>query len=352
MAITRVAGSAGNAVKVYYDKKIIEWAEKNVQLYQFGEKRPLPKNAGDDIEFTTFRPIAETGIIGTEGTAPTQSYLSADKITTQIRQLGAWLKIGDVLNLTAITPIVAEAIKKLRTQSARSIDKFIGHNLYCVTTSAYTKRSALVEVFKNAYKTSGIQVKMHSGNNVSDGFPLYWNRVRLEGCTAGLEALTKTGLTIHDIRDAVLKLRERNIEPYAGGQFMGVAPPAAIDQLRQHVKWRTWHQYTSPELMERGEVGAVEGVRFVQSTNYGKFTVSGDSLDTASGDILITMIFGKGAYGVTELGGMEHYTTNTADSNDPLNQASTVGWKMHMAAQILNKSAGILIGTTRIDHIS
>jgi len=347
MAVTRVAGSAGNAVKKYYDKKLIEWTEKNVRFYEFAEKRPWPKHTGDDIEWTMFRPIAETGIITTEGTAPTQSYLSADVITTTVRQLGAWLKIADIVDMTAITPIVGQALKKLRSQAARSVDKFIGHNLYVVTTSDYTQRSALVTVFQNAYKTSGIQAKIWSGNNVYGGFPLYWNRVRLSGMKAGIEALTFTGLTVHDIRDAVLQLRKRNIEPFAGGQYMGIAPPKAIEQLRSSKKWEAWHQYTSPDLMARGEVGAVEGVRFVTTTNYGRFALTGDTMTaTVSGAILITMIFGKGAYGVTEIGGMEHHVSNTADSNDPLNQVSTVGWKMLMAAQILNKSAGILIGTS------
>jgi len=121
-------------------------------------------------------------------------------------------------------------------------------------------------------------------------------------------------------------------------------------------------QYTHPEKMERGLVGEVEQVKFYDDPNMSQFLISGHSIlgtENASnlllsswGRIYGTLIFGRGAYAVTELEGAgtgdnatKVYVVprNSPDKADPLQQFSYVGYKATLAAKILNPSCGILL---------
>ena len=56
-------------------------------------------------------------------------------------------------------------------------------------------------------------------------------------------------------------------------------------------------------MMYKGEIGQVGGVRFVESSDAPAYALSGDTLDTSSGTVYGTFVFGKHAYGVTQLSG-------------------------------------------------
>lgn len=139
-------------------------------------------------------------------------------------------------------------------------------------------------------------------------------------------------------------LRKKNIKPFADGKYVAISHPVAIRSMRDAAGWKDWHAYTDPQAMYNGEVGMVEGARIIQQTAYGSWTLTGDTMST-SGTLYATLIFGQGAYGVTELGGMKQIVTkpNNYDSSNPLGLWSTIGWQTKMAACTLNKSAGVIV---------
>jgi len=117
-------------------------------------------------------------------------------------------------------------------------------------------------------------------------------------------------------------------------------------------------QYARPEKMERGLIGEVEGVKFYDDPNMSTSNFSGMQVSTAIGSSLGTVygtiIFGRGAYAVTELEGAgtgENATKvyvvgrEKPDKSDPLQQYSYVGYKATLAAKILNPSCGAVLLT-------
>jgi len=65
-----------------------------------------------------------------------------------------------------------------------------------------------------------------------------------------------------------------------------------------------------------------------------------------------TAIFGRGFYGVTELdGGVHTYLVTGASKSDPINQASTYGWKAFFTAKELNVSSGLILWTGSRDTL-
>jgi N4-gp56 family major capsid protein len=94
-------------------------------------------------------------------------------------------------------------------------------------------------------------------------------------------------------------------------------------------EWIDAHKYAKPENLYEGEIGEVAGVRFVETTEAKIY----------DGGVFGTLIFGDGAYGVTEIsgGGMETIVKQKGSSGvaDALNQRSSVGWKGLKTAEIL-----------------
>ena len=80
--------------------------------------------------------------------------------------------------------------------------------------------------------------------------------------------------------------------------------------------------------MYTGEIGRLFGVRIVQSTEAKIFENAGAS----SADVASIIVLGQYAYGYTSWKGAKPRvivkSVGSAGTNDPLDQISTIGWKM------------------------
>ena len=103
--------------------------------------------------------------------------------------------------------------------------------------------------------------------------------------------------------------------------------------------------------MKQGELGVIEKIRLAESTTAFEATVTASAWSAvalqAGGVLYGSLIFGKGAYGVTKLGGKD-YTLNVLpttqlDKSDPLGQRALVSYKVPIAAKILNPSCGVIL---------
>ena len=87
-------------------------------------------------------------------------------------------------------------------------------------------------------------------------------------------------------------------------------------------------QYQDKENIYTGEVGRLFGVRLVETTEAKIFEGKGAS----GADVASVIVLGKYAYGITSLKGAKPRVivkpAGSAGTADPLDQISTVGWKM------------------------
>ena len=111
-------------------------------------------------------------------------------------------------------------------------------------------------------------------------------------------------------------------------------------------------KYKNPERIFNGEIGTLEGVRFIETTEAKKFTNAG-----AGGiDVYSTLLLGENAYATTKIegGGLETIVKplGSGGTADPLNQRSTVGWKAMKVTEILSQQYMVRIETasTYNDH--
>jgi N4-gp56 family major capsid protein len=111
--------------------------------------------------------------------------------------------------------------------------------------------------------------------------------------------------------------------------------------------WIRASHYGKPEQLFSGEVGRLDGVRYVEHTNpftHGSDQAQWDEYD-ADGVVVNTLFTGKGAYGAPKLAGTGTpwkpqvlITPDQASDSDPLNQRRSVGWKVFWNSILLNEN--------------
>lgn len=283
-------------MKTYYSDYLIDMAEPKLVHDQFGQKQPIPKGKGKTIEFRKYNPLPKMTTPLTEGVTPDGQKLDVTTVTAEVKQYGGFIELSDVLMLTAIDNNLVQATKLLGGQAGRTLDTITREVL-----------------------AGGTNVQFAEG------------QVEERSALVGGQAEGNHYLTVDAVRKAVRTLKRQNAEPI-NGSFVGIIHPDAAYDLMSDPKWINVKTYSDPEGIYQGEIGKIENVRFVESTEAKIF--EGEGADGV--DVYSTLILGDNAYGTTEIsgGGLEHIVKQlgSAGTADPLNQRSSCGWKATKAA--------------------
>ncbi len=282
-------------MKTFYDMTLIDEATANLVHDQFGQKRPIPSGSGKTIEFRKFAPLAKATTPLTEGVTPDGKSLAVSTVTATVAQYGDYITQSDVLELTALDNTILEATKLLGRQAGLTLDTVVRNVLQAGTNVTYCPK-------------------------VADG---------VETAVTSRTALDNTcQLTVKVIQQVVAKLRGQNA-PTIGGKYVAIIHPYVAYDLMRDPEWIDAHKYAKPDNLYEGEIGEIAGVRFVQTTEAKIY----------EGGVFGTLIFGEGAYGVTEItgGGLQTIVKQkgSAGTADPLDQRSSVGWKAIKTAELL-----------------
>jgi N4-gp56 family major capsid protein len=280
-------------MKTFYDMTLIDEASANLVHDQFGQKRPIPANGGKTIEFRKFSSLPKATTALTEGVTPDGKSLTVTTITATVAQYGDYITQSDVLELTSLDNTILEATKLLGKQAGATLDTIVRDKIHSENKSIF-------------YASKGDGTEVTSRTNLD------------ETCS----------LTVKDIQAAVAFLRGQNA-PTINGKYVAIIHPYVAYDLMRDPEWIDAHKYANPTNLYEGEIGEVAGVRFVQTTE-AKIPVAG---------VFSTLVFGEGAYGVTEIsgGGLQTIVKQkgSAGTADPLDQRSSVGWKAIKTAELL-----------------
>lgn len=308
---TNVTSDSGlsDEMKTFYSDYLIDMAEPNLIHDQFGQKHPIPKNGGKTIEFRKYDPLPKMLTPLTEGVTPNGQKLSMSVITAKVEQYGGYVELSDVLLLTAIDNNLVQATKLLGSQAGRTLDTITREVLNGGTNVQYAEG----QVSSRAALVGG----QASGNHY---------------------------LTVDAVRRAVRFLKVMNA-PKINGSYVGIIHPDVSYDLMSDPKWVNVKTYSDPDGIYEGEIGKIENVRFVETSEAKVFEGAG-----ASGvDVYSTLIMGDDAYGVTEVtgGGLQHIVKQlgSAGTADPLNQRATAGWKAIKTAERLVEAYMVRIET-------
>lgn len=299
-------------MKTFYNKNLLRNAEPNLIHDQFAQTRNIPKNGGKKIEFRRYEALPKATTPLTEGVTPKGQKMSVTTVNAEVKQYGGYILLTDLLILTALDNNIVEATTMIGSQAGRTLDTITREVLNSGTNVLYgkgtvTSRSAVTEAMK---------------------------------------------LDVDTVKRAVRILKKQNTEK-VDGYFWGIIhQDCSYDLTSDKERFIDVVKYKNPERIYNGEIGILDGVRFVETSESKIFANAG-----AGGvDVYSTLIGGRNAYATTKVegGGLETIIKQlgSGGTTDPLNQRATVGWKALKVAEILSQQYMVRIETasTFNDH--
>jgi len=386
------SSAISSTMQTYYDKKLLMNAKPNLVYQAYGQKVILPKNSGKSITFRKWTPFGALTTPLVEGTVPDGQSLDMTNVPAAINQYGGYVAVSDLLDLTALDPVVNDSVELMGDQGGLSIDQVVRDTL-----------------------AAGTNVQFAGGKTSRSEL----GAVNAEGKMEGL-------LTVDEVRKAVRTLKKNRAPQFlrgGKGYYVAIVGPETTFDLQSDALWQDVSKYAGGEQIFEGEIGKLFGVVFVESshaiihrpsqlisTSIGlpfsavtdgvaavtcsiptaevsslinkevmiggqkltissvnastrKVTLSDTSFNLAEAGVIYaadagfggaaignTVVLGKNAYGVIDVEGGNLRTIvkpkGSAGTADPLDQISTVGWKVDgFAAKILQP-----LWMVRIEH--
>jgi N4-gp56 family major capsid protein len=296
-------------LQTFYDRNLLSRLLPSLVYLIFGQPKGMPKNAGQTVNFRRFSSLAAATTPLTEGVTPTGDQLTITQLTASPLQYGNFVAVSDILDMTAIDPILMETGELLGEQAALTIDTVVRDILKAGTTVQFCG----------------------TGN------------------TQTSHVATTDLITHLEIRKAVRTMQDNNVRrltsivnPSTGvgtkpiaASYVGIVSPSTLFDLKGVTGWVPVHEYGSMGALLPNEEGSCEGVRFISNTNSAIQVAGG----TTSNDVHCTLILGADAFGVITPEGVQNIVKPQGAGDDPLNQRSTSGWKAYFTAVILQQLA-------------
>lgn len=290
--------------------------------HDFGAQvRPVPMNSGKSIVWTRFTPLAIVTAALSEGANPSATDMTGTNVSATLAEYGAYTTVSSLYSMTSIETGLKEHIEVHGQNAGESIDQLIRAELSSAATAAlaqFPSGAAVASNFSNVHTTD-----------------------------------TLTGL---EIRRAVRTLKANKAQKFDGGLYRGIIASQVAMDLMGNSEWLDAHRYTTSDAIERGVVGKLHGVEFVE-TNNGYYLTSGGFSTSATNvaNVYFSFIFGKNAYGVVNLSSISApkvYVKNPSgnSTDNPLDLFSTVGWKMPFACKTLNANWIVAVATGATDQ--
>ena len=290
-------------MRTYYADYLIDNAEPNLIHDQFGQRHAIPKNGGKSIRFRKYDPLPKLTAALSEGVTPTGQSLNMGAVEATVRQYGGYVELSDLLLLAAIDNNLVMATKLLGSQAGRTLDT-ITREVLCGGTNVQYGEDAVTA----RYLLCGGQ---ESGNHY---------------------------MSVDCIKRAVRFLKNQNAEKINGAYACIIHPDCAYD-LTSDANWKYPHQYCDTKELYEGEIGMIEGVRFVESTEAKVFhapdltptsrTIScmADAYTTLSTAGMASDGFGTGSKYRLKLAGGLHVTPDMIGRSILMYDASEASWQ-------------------------
>ena len=287
-ANTNMTTSAGltPGMQTYYNRELLRTFEPELVHLQFGDEHRMPENNGLVMNMRKFIPLDAKTTELEEGNPGESTMLAETEVTVQLKQYGDHALFTDKLDMSHLDLNIQRKTKLFGDAGGRSIDAIVRDELATCTNVIYangkTSRSAL-------------------------------------GATDKLTSI--------ELRKAVRQLKKAHAQKF-GGYYIAICGPDTVYDLQEDEAFVKVSAYQDKENIYTGEVGRLFGCRIVETTESKIFEGAGAS----GADVASIIVLGQYAYGYTDWKGAKPRVivkpAGSAGVADPLDQISSVGWKM------------------------
>lgn len=233
MTTARQAGGTLNghlltgAVRDVYSMEILYHAQPKLVYTQFVDVRTeLGKEAGDTIKFVKYNDLHGNSLLSEVEVIKT-THLSASLIAIEVAEHGFAVKESERLIRTSWDDVVARATMLLGQHYGRTVDGLC----------------------RNEFRAAGSQQSVIVGGGANRSALAVGDTLDVQSIKDGAEILAT---------NKVVKI---------GGAYVCIVHPHQARGMRDDNEWLEAHKYASPQQIFMGEIGMIEGVRFIETTN-------------------------------------------------------------------------------------
>ncbi len=316
-------------------KKMLPIAKRLLTFAKFAQKETKPQKQGLEIRHRRYErfPVVDTPIA--EGVTPDFSSLEHTTLMHTLKQYGSYVNTTDVQLAAAADPVLKIISERQATQAGETID-FLSFKVF---------RAGTAVKYVGASATARSDVDYHIGGAVAAV-----NVPASGGTLAPLQTAIRA-LENNDANKLKSKLKASvgiATEPIRES-YIAICHPDLRQDIQALTGFTPVEKYSDQGDVIEGEIGGVEGVRFITTTQAVPFKDAGDTTGVSAGHVVSTssvnadvypvLIFAEDAIGCATLGGMDSLRSKVVmpkpGPGDPLGQRGTVAWDTFYSCIIL-----------------
>lgn len=290
MPISTTSTNASNLRSEYYVKKLLTVLHPRLQVHKLGKKTSLPKGESKTVKWLQYSRIASSLTALTEGTNPSDIAFTTANVTATIAQYGQFARVSDLLESTAIDPVVETLSELFGRAAAETMEDL------CIAEldSALTIRRVNARANDNAVVAADV-------------------------------------INMKEFLKAMVDLKDSYVPAHESGKFAAVLHPSAEYDLITESNLGAWQHMREQAAQDEkgvmaGEIGSLYGMRFIVSD---KMTAADNS---GSISVKKNYLIGEECFGVVNFGAKDvELIVKPSDSGgqaNPLNMVGTVGYKL------------------------
>lgn len=299
-------------------KELLTRATPLLIIEKFCQTKPLPSNSTKQMIFRRYNSLELATTPLTEGVTPTGKTLTKTDVPVTLQQYGDWVEISDVIADTHDDPVLMETMGLLGEQAAETIE---------------TLRFNVIK--------AGTAVKWANG---------------------GARNAVNTKITTALQRKVIRELKRQNARTYTqvvkSTPAYGTEPVApayvalchtdCISDIQDMTGFVPVEKYGNLGVIFEGEIGKVEGVRYIATTVFKPWADAGGaaggtmlSTTGTKADVYPVIYMARDAVATIPFKGKNAVVPMVLNPNvprggDPLGQRGSASWKTYNATVILN----------------
>ena len=309
---TTTTSQVTQAVTEFFNRRLLMKAVPYLPHNKYADQADIPRNQGTLIRRRryTLLTAATTPIV--EGVTPDLQQLAITNVDATVQEYGSGVSLTRKLLYTTLDPILREVNDLLAQNAGNTLDQLNRDELATVTTKQYASTA-----------------------------------------TATGEVTSVMKLTKDEIKEAVKTLKNNNAQKltemvdHSNGFnsspidacFVAIVHPNTTYDLKDLEGFIRVEEYGSQRKAMENEVGALDEVRFIESTNAKVRSSEG----SGSIDVYSTVIMAKELYMNSRIAGegLRNIIEGPGGNSDPFHQRTTSVWFATFATQILNDNFGV-----------
>lgn len=298
-------------------RELLERAVPLLIIEKFCQAKHLPSNSTKTMKFRRYNSLALATTALTEGVTPTGKTLTTKDVDVTLAQYGDFVELSDVIADTHEDPVLQETMGILGEQAAETLET-LRFNVIKAGTSVK---------FANGGARNAVNTKISTA--------LQRQVIR--------ELKKQNAKVFTQVVRSTAAYGTENVAP----SYVALCHTDCINDIMDMTGFVPVEKYGNYGAIYEGEIGKVEGVRYIATTVFKPWADAGGAKGTmlstngTSADVYPIIYLARDAVATIPFKGKNAVTPMVLNPNqprggDPLGQRGSCAWKTYSATVILN----------------